>query len=120
MPTDRPTAAELVEAVREFLTGQVAPNVDGQLAFHARVAANALAIVERELAQSAAMNEAEWARLVALLGRDGDLETLNRELAQRIRSGDLDNQRAEVLAHLRQTCADKLALANPRHLKPRA
>jgi len=120
MPTDRPTAAELVEAVREFLTAHVAPNVDGQLAFHARVAANALAIVERELAQGAAMNEAELARLVALLGRDGDLETLNRELAQRIRSGALDDRRAEVLAHLRQICADKLALANPRYLTPRA
>jgi aminoglycoside phosphotransferase (APT) family kinase protein len=48
-PYGRPTAAELLDAVREYLTGQVMPATSGQLAFHARVAANALAIVAREL-----------------------------------------------------------------------
>jgi aminoglycoside phosphotransferase (APT) family kinase protein len=48
-PYGRPTASELVEAVREFLTSAVMPGTSGQLAFHARVAANALAIVGREL-----------------------------------------------------------------------
>jgi hypothetical protein len=48
-PYGRPTASELLEAVREYLTGSVMPGTSGQLAFHARVAANALAIVAREL-----------------------------------------------------------------------
>ena len=48
-PHGRPTASELLEAVREFLTDQVMPATSGQLAFHARVAANTLAIVAREL-----------------------------------------------------------------------
>ncbi len=48
-PHGRPTASELLEAVREFLTGQVMPATSGQLAFHARVAANVLGIVAREL-----------------------------------------------------------------------
>jgi aminoglycoside phosphotransferase (APT) family kinase protein len=48
-PHGRPTASELLEAVREFLTGQVMPATSGQLAFHARVAANVLGIVLREL-----------------------------------------------------------------------
>ena len=48
-PHGRPTASELLEAVREFLTGQVMPATSGQVAFHARVAANALGIVAREL-----------------------------------------------------------------------
>jgi aminoglycoside phosphotransferase (APT) family kinase protein len=48
-PYGRPTATELLEAVREFLTGQVMPATTGQLAFHARVAANVLGIVAREL-----------------------------------------------------------------------
>ena len=63
MPTDRPNAAELVEAVREFLEDHVAPNVEGQLAFHARVAINALAIVERTMGQGDAMDDAELERL---------------------------------------------------------
>ena len=48
-PYGRPTASELLEAVREYLLGSVMPGTTGQLAFHARVAANALAIVAREL-----------------------------------------------------------------------
>jgi len=48
-PYGRPTASELLEAVREYLLGHVMPATTGQLAFHARVAANALAIVAREL-----------------------------------------------------------------------
>jgi aminoglycoside phosphotransferase (APT) family kinase protein len=52
-PYGRPTASELLDAVRGFLTEQVLAQsqdqAQGQLAFHARVAANALAIVAREL-----------------------------------------------------------------------
>ncbi len=48
-PHGRPTAGELLDAVREFLTGQVMPATTGQLSFHARVAANVLSIVAREL-----------------------------------------------------------------------
>jgi len=48
-PHGRPTASELLAAVREYLLGTVMPGTTGQVAFHARVAANALAIVAREL-----------------------------------------------------------------------
>jgi aminoglycoside phosphotransferase (APT) family kinase protein len=48
-PYGRPTASELLEAVREYLLGSAMPATTGQLAFHARVAANALAIIAREL-----------------------------------------------------------------------
>jgi aminoglycoside phosphotransferase (APT) family kinase protein len=48
-PYGRPTASELLDAVRGFLTDQVMPATSGQLAFHARVAANVLGIVAREL-----------------------------------------------------------------------
>ena len=119
MPTDRPNIAELVEAVREFLTDHVGPNVEGQLAFHTRVAVNALAIVERTLEQGGAMDEAELHRLKEVLKQDGDLEEMNGALARAIRSGEMDDQRGRVLEHLRLTAADKIALANPRYLTPR-
>ncbi|MFP6772730.1 MAG: DUF6285 domain-containing protein [Alphaproteobacteria bacterium] len=119
MPTDRPNAAELVEAVREFLSDHVAPNVEGQLAFHTRVAINALAIVERTMAQGGAMDEAELTRLKELLHQEGDLGDLNGELARAIRAGEMDDRREDLLAHLRQTAADKIALANPRYLTKR-
>ena len=85
----------------------------------------ALAIVTLEanetvVAEGGAMDAAELARLKALLDhRDGDLGALNGVLVQAIRGGEMDDKRGEVLDHLRQTAADKLALANPRYLTPR-
>jgi len=64
-PHGRPTAGELLEAVREFLTGQVRPAATGQLAFHARVAANILGIVARELELGALPAEAGLADRIA-------------------------------------------------------
>lgn len=69
-PYGRPTASELLAAVREYLLDSVMPATHGQLAFHARVAANALAIVAREielgeLMPTAALEELELAERVA-------------------------------------------------------
>ena len=58
-PFGRPTASELLDAVREFLTDQVMPATAGQIAFHARVAANVLAVVARELELGAVPPDAE-------------------------------------------------------------
>src|SRR6185312_15900074 len=64
-PHGRPTASELLEAVREFLTGQVMPACTGQVAFHARVAANILGIVAREVELGALPPETGLADTVA-------------------------------------------------------
>ena len=57
-PHDVPDLAGLVEAVREFLEGDVAAATKGRVHFHARVATNVLRIVERELALGPAQAEA--------------------------------------------------------------
>ncbi len=110
-PHDAPTAEELLEAVREWLERDVVPSVDGRLAYHARVAANALAIVERELALGPAQAAAHRERLEALGVRD------EAELARQIRAGELDDRLDEVKAVVWATVRDKLAVANPRHLE---
>ena len=61
-----PTSAELVEAVRLFLEEEVLPAAEGKLRFHARVAINVLAGVERDLVQGPAYHEAHTARLAEL------------------------------------------------------
>lgn len=109
-PHDRPTAAELVEAVEEWVrrTG-----VDGELPsnpFHARVAANMLAIVRRELELGQGQRAAHEERL-ARLGVADDLE-----LAERIRDGGLDDRIVEVRALVWDSVRDKLAVANPKYL----
>ncbi len=111
-PHDRPTAGELLESVREWLEREVTPATEGRLRFHARVAANVLAIVERELELGAAHAEAHAARLDQL-GVSSDAE-----LAAAIRRGDLDDRYDEVKALVWATVRDKLAVANPRYLGP--
>ena len=127
---DRPTCSELLQAVQQFLEIDVVPALEGPKKFHARVAANVLAIVRRELESEEVQLLAEWSRLDGLFGtvplpgqRDALREQLRQrtaELAERIRHGDADagDWRRAVLAHVRQTVVDKLAVANPRQLVP--
>jgi hypothetical protein len=101
----RPSAAELVAAVAEFLDGEVRSTTTGAVNFHALVAANALRIVERELLDSGA--DAPLAALAALGYPDEDA------LAAAIRAGELDGRDTEVLACLRALVRHRLAIAHP-------
>jgi hypothetical protein len=109
-PHDLPTAAQLVESVREWLESDVLAVTDGRLQFHTRVAINTLSIVERELALGTVQASAHLDRLRTLGFAD------DAALAAAIRSGELDDRMAEVRALVRQSVADKLAVANPKYL----
>ena len=127
---DRPTASELLDAVRGFLERDVVPVLDGTAKFHARVAANVVAIVARELALDEPHLLAEWQRLDALLDaaplpsgsdeRRAALRARTETLCERIRAGvgvaGAGPFRDAVLAHLRATVREKLAVANPKLL----
>src|SRR5262249_20673356 len=110
---DRPTAAELLEAIREFLEQDVMTAVDGRARFHTRVAVNALGILEREVQLGPELDAAERERLATLLGHDADVLTLTTELARRIRDGSLDDRRDEVFAAVQASVRAKLLVANP-------
>ena len=101
----RPTAAELVAAAAEFLEADVRAATSGQVNFHARVAANALRIVERELLDTGA--DAARAAL-AQLGFDDEAQ-----LAEAIRAGRLDERDDEVRSCLRTLVSRRLAVAHP-------
>jgi hypothetical protein len=93
---DRPDAAELIEAVFEFLAGEVLPTADDQrLKFRTLVAMNALAIARRELESG---SEPE------------NLEQL-ADLAARIRAGEPVD-----LPALKEHVAAKLRISNPAYL----
>lgn len=109
----RPTAAELVAAVADFLDNDVrgATGPDGRLAdgaqvnFHARVAANVLRIVERELTDNSAADVTDG---LAELGFDDE-----PQLAEAIRAGEFDERTADVLPMLRTIVRHRLAVAHP-------
>ena len=126
---DRPTAQELLAAVREFLEADVVAELEGVKRFHARVAANVLAIVEREISSEEKTLLAEWERLVGLLGVAGtpparldelraSVRGLTETLVRRIREGEADREPfgRVVREHVRETVREKLRVANPRYL----
>lgn len=110
---DSPSARELLEAVSRFLTDVAAPGLPGQAGFHARVAANALAVVRRELDGRPAAEAREQAALSALLGQPGSGEELNRLLCARLREGSLDETSPGLLALLRAVTVDQVRLDQP-------
>jgi hypothetical protein len=116
MTQDRPDTSELVAAVREFLERDVMTATEGRVQFHTRVAVNVLNVVERELKLGPGLEPTERARAAALLGHDGDVNALERELAAAIRSGALDDRIDDVRAHVRATVREKLLIANPAYL----
>ena len=97
---DRPTAAELVEATREYLETEILPALDDQrLRFRTLVAINALGIAHRELEST----EEE------LLSPEEAAE-----LASRIRAGEIPEGALELLE---RHVAQKLRVASPRYLE---
>jgi aminoglycoside phosphotransferase (APT) family kinase protein len=102
-----PPAAELVEAVREWVAGDVSEATEGRVRFHARVASNALAMVERAIRLGPTLDAAHAARL-ARLGVPDDAA-----LAAAIRSGHLDDRWDEVHAEVWAAARDALAVSHP-------
>lgn len=134
---DRPTALELLAAVREFLQQEVVPTLtEHRLKFRTLIAANVLSVVERELAGEEARLRAEWRRLGVLLGEArpdqeppatldalrAEIDEWKRTLRARIRAGEADQGpwREDVLAYTRWAVEEKLRVANPRYLQRRA
>lgn len=116
MPTDRPTAEELLQAIDGFLQDCVAPQLDGRNLFHLKVTRNLLALLQREWTQGAEVRQQELRRLQRLLDSDStDLEALNRRLCDAIRNGAFALDDPALQTHLQATARAKLAIDNPRH-----
>jgi hypothetical protein len=112
---DEPTPTELTKAVADFLRNDIAPIISGHNAFKLRVAINMLDLVTRQLTLQQNSDAAEAARLAALLGTEGSLLELNRALAARIATGEVDLQTPGLSEHLWRTTMDKLAVDQPNY-----
>jgi Domain of unknown function (DUF6285) len=127
---DRPTSVELLEAAADFVESELVPAIQGARQFQARVVANVMRVVAREIKLEDLLVRNEVKALARLLGHDAPhLHSLNdlcaaavsmgAELTSKIRAGDADDGdwRREVLAVVRQSVEDKLRVANPRYLE---
>nr|WP_099021678.1 phosphotransferase family protein [Mycolicibacterium palauense] len=104
-PHGRPTAAELVTAVADFLDGDVRAATTGQVNFHARVAANALRMVQREL------DSTDTSAVTAALAGLGVAD--EAALAAAVRRGDFDDRRDALASCLTVLVRHRLAAAHP-------
>jgi len=121
---DRPTAAELLEALGDFMRDRAENARDRWERFQFQVAANSLAIIKRELEMEDDFMRSEWRGLDQLLGAesmpDGQtalaarLNERNAELSERIKRGDFDGEAEErLLPHLWETIVNKVRVASP-------
>ncbi len=117
---DRPDPVILVRTVAETLREKLMPQLSGSAAFEARVAANALDLVVRQLERGAAADAAEVQRLEALLGHGGALADLNGELCARIADATIAADDPRLKAHLWAITLDKLAVDQPGYAAYRA
>jgi len=132
---DRPTALELIAATRAFLASEMAPAcTDQRLKFRALIAANVLAIAERELVSGDQPLHESIARLQSL----GMGATLDADATPTDPCAVLDRQLRELCAAIRAGLKDeredwqavfdfalwhveaKLRVANPRYLQKHA
>jgi hypothetical protein len=117
---DPPYPSEIIGAVAAFLKTVVAAETTGATSFQARVAANALEMMRRQLDLAPAEDAAELARLKTLLGEDGGLAELNQRLAEQIAAGTLDLSTPGLKDHLWATTLAKLAVDQPTYAAYRA
>ena len=111
---DRPTTAELLDSVAEYLFAELRPEVSREQRFKVLVAANVCAVVARELRAGDQPDREDLALFGELLGkRVDDSRAAASELSERIRSGELDERMEELTQRLEEHVRRKLAIARP-------
>ena len=128
---DRPSARELILAVRDHLKRHLIPEIEEPaLRFRTLVAANVLDIVAREMAMAEAQLPQEWQWLARLLDVSGEMpqdgrrqaaeiEGMKARLCRLIEEGAFDDPSRweSLLDHCQQSVREKLVIANPRFLQ---
>ncbi|HPU51916.1 MAG TPA: DUF6285 domain-containing protein [Burkholderiaceae bacterium] len=119
-----PAPDELLDLVARYLTEVAMPQLPPAAAFHARVAANVLQVVRRQIELAPGQNAAELARLSALgispEATAAGLPAANEALARAIAQGRIGSDDPALLAHLWQSTFERLAVDQPGYASYRA
>lgn len=106
---DQPSADLILEQVAGALRQGVPEG------FQQRVAANAVDLARRERDHATDGHDSERRRLVALLGQDAPLETLNQALCRVITSGRTEVEPDQLVRHLIATTVEKMRVDQPNY-----
>ncbi len=115
---DRPTAAELLEAIADLLEKQVLPATQGPLRHQVRVAGNLCRILEREACLGGAHDLRESELLREALGpgaRGTDTLALTQQLADALEHSEDPALEHRAWRALVEIVRGKLAVAKPGH-----
>jgi len=111
---DRPSAAELLDSVAEYLFGELRQEVPAGQRFKVLVAANLCAVVAREIRAGEEPDRRDLELFNELLGeRMDDVRSATAELCRRLRAGELDHRIDELAPRLEEHVRRKLEIARP-------
>ena len=110
---DVPHGADMLDAVARLLRDTLIPQLPADTVFQARVAANAIDLVAREMRLGGTAQTDATTRLKALLTLDASLPELEAELASRIHEGQVGADTPGLMDHLWATTLAKMAIDQP-------
>jgi hypothetical protein len=110
-----PKSEEILDALAMWIES-VGPKLTGRDAFLARVAVNAVNLIKRENAAGQKMEDAQVERMAKLLKHQGSYDELNTELCMAIREGKIDPLDKALLALLRASAEEQIAIDNPKYV----
>ncbi|MDO6393528.1 DUF6285 domain-containing protein [Leptospira santarosai] len=129
---DKPTSADLLEAIQDFLMKEVLPQFKDKelLSYKTLVSWNMLGVVSREIRSGEEALDKELGRLVELLDKSSVFpSTLNEkkklaydwnmELLERIRKEKLSSENSRYWNHVKETVKEKVEITNPRFASER-
>ena len=112
---DLPRSDELLISVRDFLRDSVMKTSEGRDKFLARVAANSLDIVNRELVLAPRNLQGELKRLREMFSSNQDLGVLRERLVNSLRDRTLSLENEDLHVHLRTTVVNQIAIDQPNY-----
>ncbi len=115
LSSNMPRSDELLASVRDFLREDIMSEVKGRSNFLARVAANSIDIVLRELELGPAHRALEQRGLEKLLGRTASLEDLQWALTHSLRDATMPLDYEGLAAFLRQNVVSQIAIDQPKY-----
>lgn len=129
---DKPTSADLLEAIQDFLMKEVLPQFKDKelLSYKTLVSWNMLGVVSREIRSGEEALDKKLGRLVELLDKSSVFpSTLNEkkklahdwnmELLDRIRKEKLSSENSRYWNHVKETVKEKVEITNPRFASER-